>query len=93
MLQLTAEQKKQLATLQSEVDTKLAKILTEEQKKQLKEMRPPGFGGPGGFGPPGGPGGKQPPGGGFPPSPPDRPESLWDASPHGPPGLFGRRSG
>jgi EF hand len=54
-LNLTAEQKKQLEALQKDVDTRLAKILTAEQKKQLKEMRGPGGpGGPGGRGP-GGP--------------------------------------
>jgi spore coat protein CotH len=61
MLGLTAEQKKQLAELQKDVDGKLEKILTESQNKQLKEMRDRGPGGPGGFGPPGGGG----PGGGF----------------------------
>jgi hypothetical protein len=57
-LNLTAEQKEQLEGLQKEIDGKLAKILTEEQKKQLKEMRE-GFrrGGPGG--PPGGEGGRR----------------------------------
>jgi spore coat protein CotH len=75
MLQLTDAQKKQLAELQTEVDTKLEKILTAEQNKQVKEMRergpfgfgPPGMGPPGGFGPPsgrGGRGGFGPPGGG-----------------------------
>lgn len=71
-LELTAEQKKDLEALQKEVDMKLARILTDEQKKQLKEMtenRGPGRG-PGGPGgpttgglrvPPGGPG--APPGG------------------------------
>ena len=49
-LQLTADQKKQLEALQKDVDTKLAKILTEEQMKKMKEM--PGRGGP----PPGRPG-------------------------------------
>src|SRR5262245_61929982 len=44
-LELTAEQKKDLDALQKEVDAKLAKILTAEQKKQLEEMRG-GFGGP-----------------------------------------------
>jgi hypothetical protein len=71
-LNLTADQKKQVEELQKEVDARLGKILTDEQKKQLKEM-PQGFGpgGPGGRGRggrgPGGPGGP-PPGGG------DRPE-------------------
>jgi len=52
-LNLTADQKKQLEQLQKEIDSKLGKILTEEQKKQLEDMRR-GPGGPGGFGP-GGP--------------------------------------
>lgn len=51
-LNLTAEQKKQVDALQKEVDAKLAKMLTDEQKKQLKEMRSRG---PGGNGPPPGP--------------------------------------
>ncbi len=51
-LGLSAEQKKQLDELQKEVDTKLGKILTDEQKKQLHEMRPPGFGPGGPDGPP-----------------------------------------
>jgi hypothetical protein len=55
-LKLTASQKKQLDELQKDVDAKLAKILTDEQKTQLKEMRPGR--GPGG---PGGPGGDGPP--------------------------------
>jgi EF hand len=63
-LKLTASQKKQLDELQKEVDAKLGKILTEEQKTQLKEMRPGR--GPGG---PGGPGGQDGPGG----PPPGRP--------------------
>ncbi len=46
-LKLTAEQKKALEQFQKEVDGKLDKVLTDEQKKQLKE-RPRGFG-PGGF--------------------------------------------
>jgi hypothetical protein len=73
MLNLTAEQRTQLDELQKEVDAKLAKILTEEQKKQLEQVRqrgprqgggrgPGGPGGPGGAG--GGPGGG--PGGGGP---------------------------
>ncbi len=61
MLKLTDEQKKQFADLQKEVDEKLAKLLTEDQRKQLQEMKdrgPGGFGPPGGF--PGGPGGPPP---------------------------------
>jgi EF hand len=51
-LNLTADQKMQLEALQKDVDDKLAKILTDEQKKQLKEMRGPGRpGGPGDRGP------------------------------------------
>jgi hypothetical protein len=38
-LKMSAEQKKQLAELQKEIDDKLAKILNDEQKRQLKEMR------------------------------------------------------
>jgi Spy/CpxP family protein refolding chaperone len=64
-LKLTAEQKKQLAEVQKEVDAKLEKILTSEQKKALKDPATL-FGGFGGFGPPGGGGGfgGGPPGGG-----------------------------
>jgi hypothetical protein len=82
-LELTPEQIKQVDALQQEVDAKLAKILNEEQNRQLKEMRERGPFGPGGFGPPGGPGGRgrgpggpggfgSPPGGpdGNPPPPP-----------------------
>jgi Spy/CpxP family protein refolding chaperone len=54
-LKLTADQKKQLEELQKEVDSKLEKILTEEQKKQLKDMRQGSGRGPGGRGGPGGP--------------------------------------
>jgi Spy/CpxP family protein refolding chaperone len=53
-LQLSAEQKKQVDELQKEVDGKLEKLLTEDQRKQLKE-RPQGPG-PGGFGGPPQPG-------------------------------------
>jgi hypothetical protein len=69
-LRLTDEQKKQLDELQKEVDSKLGKILTEEQNKQLKDMRGRfGRGGPGG--PPGrGPGGPPPGDGDGPPPPP-----------------------
>jgi hypothetical protein len=74
VLELSDEQEKQLDALQKEVDERLAKILTSEQKKMLDEVRsrgprgggfPGGPGGPGGP-PPGGPGGP-PPGG--PPQP------------------------
>ena len=37
-LRLTPEQKEQLAAIQKETDSKLDKLLTDEQKKQLKEM-------------------------------------------------------
>jgi hypothetical protein len=61
-LNLTPEQRKELEALQKDADSKLAEILTDEQKKQLHDMQQ-GFGrGPGG-----------PPGGGFPPPGP-RPE-------------------
>jgi len=69
-LNLTDDQKKQVADLEKEVKEKLAKILTPEQMKILAEARPPrggpgggqggpggGQGGPGGRGGPGGPGG------------------------------------
>ncbi len=51
MLNLTPQQKKALGELQQEVNTKLAQILTSDQKIQLKEMNKRG---PGGFGPRGG---------------------------------------
>jgi hypothetical protein len=72
-LKLTAEQKKQLAAVQKDVDAKLDQVLDASQKQRMKEMQQmatrggrPGFGrggfrrGPGG--PPGfgGPGGGQP---------------------------------
>jgi EF hand len=83
-LGLSADQKSKVQELQKEVDGKMAKILTSEQKSQLKEMAddfgPPGGGGrgpggPGGRGgPPGGGPGRGPggPGGGGPGGPPDR---------------------
>ena len=70
-LKLTDEQKKQAAEVQKAADEKLAAILKDDQKKQLKQMAdmakgfpggPPG--GPPGFGPPGGFPGFGPPGGG-----------------------------
>src|SRR5262249_38683309 len=64
-LKLTPEQRKQLSDLQKEVDAKLEKLFTADQKKQFQQMRkdfarggPPGFGpGPGPGGPGRGPGG------------------------------------
>ena len=68
MLKLTPEQKKQVEELQKDVVVRLDKILTEDQRKQLREMAGgkgmPGSGGRGGFafgGPPGG-GGRGGPG-------------------------------
>jgi hypothetical protein len=70
-LNLTAEQQKQVEELQKDVDARLDKILTDEQKQRLREMR--GRGGRPGFegGRPGGgrPGGDRPGRGGR----PDRP--------------------
>ena len=57
-LKLTEEQKKQVSAIQKEVEVKLEKLLTAEQKKQYKEMKDNmGRGGPGGPGGRGGPGG------------------------------------
>jgi hypothetical protein len=68
-LSLTVEQENQVDALQKEVEAKLDKILTAEQRQQLQEIRergPGGFGSPGGgFGPPGQ--GGPPPGEGPPP--------------------------
>jgi EF hand len=47
ILKLTDDQRKQVADLQKEVDGKLDRILTAEQKTQIREMSK-------GFGPPGG---------------------------------------
>ena len=47
ILNLSAEQKAQLAILQKEVDAKLAKVLTTDQQQQLKNMQSRGPGGPG----------------------------------------------
>ncbi len=58
-LELTPEQTQQVDALQKDVDARLEKILTADQKAQLQQMRQRG---PGGFGPPpGGPGGDGPP--------------------------------
>jgi hypothetical protein len=63
-LNLSDTQKVQLAKLQKDVDTKLAKILTADQNKQLEEMKAHGPGGPRGPGRGPGPGGPGGPGGG-----------------------------
>lgn len=62
-LNLTADQLKQIAALETEVRTKLATILTPEQLQQLKQMRPPHGRGPGGPEGMGGPEGQGGPGG------------------------------
>jgi hypothetical protein len=49
MLQLTADQKQQLDTLQKDVDVRLGKILTDAQRQQLRELQERG---PFGKGPP-----------------------------------------
>ncbi len=54
-LRLTPDQKKEIDALQKEVDSKLEKILNDEQKKMLEEMRRRGPGGPPRGGRPGGP--------------------------------------
>jgi Spy/CpxP family protein refolding chaperone len=51
MLNLSAEQRKQLEKVQTELDAGLAKVLTDEQNKQLKEIRANRFGFPPAFGP------------------------------------------
>jgi hypothetical protein len=73
-LKLSDDQAKEMAALQKDIDAKLDKILTDDQKHQIEEQkaRPfgnvqPGGGGPGGPGPgPGGPGGPGPGGPGGP---------------------------
>jgi hypothetical protein len=82
-LKPTAEQKKELADLQKQVDAKLDKVLTADQMKDLKQMRADfARGGPAG-GPPGGPGGPGGPPGG---------SSIFRAYRYGPdyPGLAGK---
>jgi Arylsulfotransferase (ASST) len=62
-LQLSGDQKKELESLQKSTDEKLDKLLNDEQRRQLKEMRDNlAGGGPGGFagGPNGGPNGGPP---------------------------------
>jgi hypothetical protein len=91
-LKLTPDQQKQLDDLQGEVDAKLEKLLTADQKSQLKEMRENfGRGGPfGGGPPPGGPNGPppgpRPPGFGGPPGPGGPPQKGQGGPPRGPGG-------
>jgi Spy/CpxP family protein refolding chaperone len=56
-LKLSPEQKKRLEEIQKEIDTRLATLLTEEQKRQLVTLQQTPAGGPGG------PGRASPPGG------------------------------
>jgi hypothetical protein len=81
-LKLTPEQKKEVAALQKAADEKLAKVFTDDQKKQFKQMQSFGRGGPGGPGR-GGPPGPGAPGRGGPPGRGGR------GGPGGPPGFFG----
>ena len=55
-LNLTDDQKKQLADLEADTKAKLEKILTADQLKAMQDARPPRRGGQGGQG--GAPGGK-----------------------------------
>jgi Arylsulfotransferase (ASST) len=100
-LKPSAEQQHQLEDLQKEVDAKLDKLLSADQKKQLAEVRENfgkggPFGGPPGGPPPGGPGGPPPGGGpGGPPRGPGGPimgNTLFRAYRYGPdfPGLAGK---
>jgi hypothetical protein len=41
-LKLSTEQKKQLGDLEKEVKDRILKILTDDQRKQLKDLRSPG---------------------------------------------------
>jgi len=82
-LQLTDDQKKQIAALEAETRAKLEKILTPEQMQKLKNMRPlmrPG--GPQMRGGPGGPGGND---SNMPPGPPPGEEGDNNGGPSGPP--------
>jgi Spy/CpxP family protein refolding chaperone len=57
-LELTAEQEEQIEALEKQVKAKLEKILTAEQRKKLKSIRPPGPPPGGPEGPNGGPNGR-----------------------------------
>jgi Arylsulfotransferase (ASST) len=79
-LKLTDEQAKEMAALQKDVDAKLEKILTDDQRHQIEEQKARPFGGvpPAGNGGPGGP-----PGGGGAGGP------VFGGAPGGPPGGGG----
>lgn len=81
-LNLTDDQKKQVADLEKEVRAKLEKILTPDQLKQLKQLHPPRRQGGG----PGGPGGEGGPNGGPGGGPGDGPAGGPDGAPAGPGG-------
>lgn len=80
-LNLTDDQKKQIAALEAETKAKLEKILTPDQMEKLKNMRPTmmGRGGPRMRGGPGGPGGPDS-------MPPDGPPPREDDGNNPPPG-------
>ena len=75
-LNLTDDQKKQIADLEADVKVRMEKILTADQLAQLKKMHPPRPQGNGG-GPEGGPDGQGRPGG---------PDGGPDGAPAGGPG-------
>ncbi len=56
-LELSDKQREELQELQTDVDARLEKILSAEQRRMLSEMTPRGPGGPGFGGPGSGPGG------------------------------------
>ena len=80
-LDLTDDQRKQIADLEADVKTKLEKILTSEQIGKLKKLHPQRGQGGG----PGGPGGNGGPEGG----PGDGPQGGPDGGPAGPGGQGG----
>ena len=100
----TAQQQKELDDLQNEVDATLDKVLTDDQRKRLKDARENfGGGGPVAGGPPGGAGGPQQKGQGGPqqkgqggpprgPGGPIAGNTLFRALRYGPafPGLAGK---
>jgi hypothetical protein len=77
-LDLSAEQREQIADLQKDINSRLEQILNERQRNLLKEMRERMPGRPGG---PGGP----PRGEGGPGGPPRGDRDRGDRGPDGPP--------